>query len=192
MFLLGHLGLTWALVGSPFRRLFPVGIDYRLLLVGALLPDLIDKPLSLAFGIAGRNIAHTLLFASSLTLLFFLVRWRPGPSGHRLVLVGVFVPLAIGSWTHLLLDRMWELPEILLWPFLGLTFPLDPFDLFSFLEGYRDPYVLIGDVLGAAALGYFAWRHRLFQWSNLLRFVREGRLEEGKTPLTLVGRERGR
>ncbi|MFQ6012490.1 MAG: metal-dependent hydrolase [Thermoplasmata archaeon] len=179
MFLLGHLGLTLALVVGARRRFVDLRVDYRVLLAAALLPDLIDKPLSLAFGIGGRSYGHTLLFAVTLTGLFLLARsWpvirRPGTIGAAALL-----PLAIGTWTHLLLDRMWALPEILFWPFLGFAFPVDPFDLSKLLLAYQDPYVLVGDVLGAVALGFLVWRHRVYRRANLLRVLRRGRLERG-------------
>ncbi len=181
MFPLGHLGLTLALVVGA-RRWVDVRVDYRLLLVAALLPDMIDKPLSVVFGIAGRYIGHTLVFALSLTAMFLLLRSRSRSREGAGVWAVALLALAIGTWTHLLFDRMWALPEILLWPFLGLAFPLDPFDPFSLLEGYRDPYVMIGDVLGALALGYFAWKHRLYRWDNFVHFLRKGRLQSGEAP----------
>ncbi len=179
MFPLGHLGLTLALVLVARRGFADFRVDYRLLLVGALLPDLIDKPLSLVLGVAGRNVAHTLLFTLILSF-FLLLRSRPTLRSRKALWVAPLLAFAIGSGTHLLLDRMWALPEILLWPFLGLAFPLDPFDPLSLLEGYQDPYVLIGDVVGAAVLGYVVWRHRLYRWGNFLRFLRRGRLETGE------------
>ncbi len=180
MFPLGHLGLTLALVLVARRGFADFRVDYRLLLVGALLPDLIDKPLSLVLGFAGRNVAHTLLFTLTLTFFFLVLRSRPTLRSRKALWVALLLAFAIGSGTHLLLDRMWALPEILLWPFLGLAFPLDPFDLLSLLEGYQDPYVLIGDVVGAAVLGTVAWRHRLYRWGNFLRFLRRGRLGMGE------------
>ena len=185
MFLLGHLGLTLALVVGA-RRWVDVPLDYRLLLVGALLPDLIDKPLSLVFGIGGRNIAHTLVFAFTLTALFLLLRARDSSKGGAGIWTLALLALAIGTWTHLLFDRMWALPETLLWPFLGLAFPVDPFDLFSLLEGYSDPYVLLGDILGGVALLYIAWRHRLYRPDRFRRFLRHGRLER-EVPLSPAG-----
>ncbi|MFQ6013274.1 MAG: metal-dependent hydrolase [Thermoplasmata archaeon] len=176
MFPLGHIGLTLALVVGARRWVVDLRVDYRLLLVATLLPDLIDKPLSLAFGIGGRNIAHTLLFALTLTALFVWVRPRSVETSNRAVWSAAFLALAIGTWTHLLLDRMWELPEVLFWPFLGPGFPLDTFDPFNFLEAYRDPYVLIGDILGALVLGYLAWRHRIYRRANFMRFLRKGGL----------------
>jgi hypothetical protein len=43
MFALGHLGIGKKLAARPFRRFSPT--DRRAFFVGALLPDLIDKPL---------------------------------------------------------------------------------------------------------------------------------------------------
>ncbi|MFQ5908126.1 MAG: metal-dependent hydrolase [Thermoplasmata archaeon] len=188
MFLLGHLGLTLALVVWPLRRRLPRRVDYRILLVGALLPDLIDKPLSLILGVGGRAVAHTLLFALALSLLFLLLRSRAVSSRCQIFGTAILLALAIGTWTHLILDRMWMQPEILLWPFLGLPFPPDLFDPFNLLEGYRDPYVLIGDILGALVLGYLGWRHRIYRVTNFLRFLREGRLEREEAPFNLAGR----
>lgn len=183
MFPLGHLGLTLALVAWPLKRPLPMRVDYRVLLAGALLPDLIDKPLSLVLGVGGRAMAHTLLFVLGLILLFLLLLRTQATSPRRSAIwTAIFLALAIGSSTHLILDRMWMQPEILFWPFLGLAFPLDPFDLFNFLEGYRDPYVLIGDILGALAIGYLAWRHRIYRRVNFLRFLRKGRLQTGEAP----------
>ncbi len=182
MFPLGHLGLTLALVLGARRGFADFRVDYRFLLIGALLPDLIDKPLSLVLGVAGRNLAHTLLFTLTLTFFFLILRSRPTFRGRAALWVPLLLAFAIGSGTHLLLDRMWALPEILLWPFLGLPFPLEPFALLNLLQAYRDPYILIGDAVGAAVLGYVAWRHRLYRWTNLLRFLRRGRLETGEAP----------
>lgn len=184
MFPFGHLGLTLALAVGARRWLGDFRLDYRLLLVASLLPDLVDKPLSVAFGIGGRSIAHTLLVVLALTLLFVLVRRPFPPPDRRVAWAAALLAVTIGSGTHLLLDRMWTQPEVLLWPFLGLTFPLDSFDPFRILEGYRDPYVLLGDIVGAAALGALAWRYGMFRLANLLRFGREGHLARREAPAT--------
>lgn len=182
MFPLGHLGLTLALVVWPLKRYLPMRVDYRVLLAGALLPDLIDKPLSLILGVGGRAVAHTLLFALALSLPFLLLRSKAVSSRRQIFWTAIPLALAIGTWTHLLLDRMWALPEILFWPFLGFAFPLDPFDPFIFLAGFQDPYVLAGEVLGGLALGYLVWRHKVYRRANLLRFLRTGRLSSDAEP----------
>ncbi len=83
--------------------------------VGAIVPDLIDKPLghlllqgSLDYG---RIYAHGLLFLGVL-VIGALVLWRARSS---LLLAAI----AAGVGTHLVLDAMWDLPVSLLWPLLG-------------------------------------------------------------------------
>lgn len=90
-------------------------LDIRLLIIGSLFPDIIDKPLEfIGFG-NGRSITHTLL-----VMLIVL-------------LTGIFLSLnnkktwlmviAIGMSTHLILDSMWLTPHTLLWPIYGWSFP---------------------------------------------------------------------
>jgi membrane-bound metal-dependent hydrolase YbcI (DUF457 family) len=100
-------------LASFYRR-----IDFRILLIGALLPDIIDKPLGGIFFRhqleSGRVYAHTLLF---LVVLFIagIVLYRRRNSMWMLV-------LAFGTFIHLALDSMWQMPQTLLWPFLGFEF----------------------------------------------------------------------
>lgn len=69
MLLFGHLGITLgAFIG--LRRLIPrlkSVIDLKYLAIGALLPDLIDKPIGKVIFAStfanGRIIGHTLLFS---------------------------------------------------------------------------------------------------------------------------------
>jgi hypothetical protein len=105
MLLFGHIGLTLGilyLVHLLTRRNF----SYPLIIIGSILPDLIDKPLGrviLPLG-SGRLIGHTLIF---LLILVFIGLFR-----------GILV-LALASALHLIEDRMWDQPAILLWPILG-------------------------------------------------------------------------
>lgn len=73
---------------------------------GALLPDLIDKPLGLlvlseSIG-SGRIFLHTLLFL----LLLLIPGWA-------------LFAVAIGVASHQVLDLMWEEPKTWFYPFLG-------------------------------------------------------------------------
>ncbi len=90
------------------------GIDYRLVLVGSILPDIIDKPVFLLFGntatLSGRDYAHTLLF--TLVLLIgglVLLRYRRS----------WLLTISLSTLVHLILDQMWSYSVILLWPLLG-------------------------------------------------------------------------
>lgn len=90
-------------------------IDLRILLIGTLLPDIIDKPLGYIllpglFG-TGRLFCHALIFPIVLAAAGMWL-YRARRSTHLLV-------LAYASGMHLLLDAMWRTPSILLWPFAG-------------------------------------------------------------------------
>jgi len=121
MLLFGHLGITLGIY-LIFRRLFPSltsGIKLQYLALGALLPDLIDKPIGkLLFASTlanGRIIGHTLSFSFFLTLLgFILYKNRKDLRG---------ISLAAGAFCHLLEDKMWKDSYTLFWPLFGLEFP---------------------------------------------------------------------
>ena len=164
VFLLGHLGIGLCLAWLIAWR-SPGRVDYRLILLGAILPDLIDKPLGIALGLETRVWAHTFLFLFAVLALSFV------PSWHVLRFVG------FGVATHLLLDRIWQQSYIALYPIDGWAFPLAPFDAGSWFDTLlRDPYVQLGEVLGFAVLVLFAWRHRLGSWRALRAFVGHGAL----------------
>jgi inner membrane protein len=138
MLLFAHAGLTLgaaALAARAVKNKCPVAagvmswfdrvaefIDIRVLLVGALLPDIIDKPVGEfffrdTFG-NGRIFFHTLVFlilVVSLGLYLFR-RWR---QVWMLTLAG-------GALMHLVLDAMWTSPATLFWPFLGFIFEKEP------------------------------------------------------------------
>lgn len=122
MFFFGHTGITLGIFYSLSRlspkNNFSAAVPY--ILVGSLLPDIIDKPLGrIIFAEtigSGRIFAHTLLFATLLGLAgFYLYR-----QGHSNLLI-----VAAASFCHLLEDNMWDSPEVLFWPFLGWGFPRD-------------------------------------------------------------------
>ncbi len=83
--------------------------------IGAMLPDLIDKPLGHLFLQGsldyGRIYAHSLLFLGVLAITA-AVLWKGRSS---LLLAAV----ALGVGTHLVLDAMWDIPISLFWPLLG-------------------------------------------------------------------------
>ena len=86
-------------------------IDTRLLLIGSLLPDIIDKPLGTFFFrdtfSNGRIFCHTLAFLLLITLVgIYFYRSR----GKTWLLV-----LSLGTFTHLICDQMWLASQTLLW-----------------------------------------------------------------------------
>jgi LexA-binding, inner membrane-associated putative hydrolase len=126
MNIFGHIGITLGifLLICMFIPLLKKIIDFKYLAIGALLPDLIDKPLgwiifpSLLLG--GRTICHTFVF--SFALLYIGLSMYEKISDRRIV------SLAAGSFFHLMEDQMWQEPRILFWPLLGWGFPKSSID----------------------------------------------------------------
>ena len=121
MIFFGHLGLTAGAFrlferATSKRREAAPDIDYRLVLLGSELPDLLDKPIGnvlfrSVFN-SGRIFGHTLL----LTLLVLLIGFALYRTRRK---NGVLV-LGLASLLHLIFDAMWQLPGTLLWPFTNL------------------------------------------------------------------------
>jgi inner membrane protein len=93
-------------------------IDIRLLIIGSLLPDIIDKPLGFILYGNGRIITHTLLLTLIVLIIGTLLYFNRKKSW--------LLALAIGMASHLILDQMWFNPYVLLWPSRGWSFPRMP------------------------------------------------------------------
>ncbi|MBS1963632.1 MAG: metal-dependent hydrolase [Bdellovibrionales bacterium] len=172
MWVFGHLGIGSKLA-APFSRRLP----YGWVLVGTLLPDLIDKPLYYAAAaITGRRGAeiglisctrtfgHTALFLFALAYVAFLRKSK------------VFAALTIGVATHLVLDGFQDywiirvlhesvdgvssLRLAALWPVFSDHFGNFPYA--SAAEHLRDSFRSItgvGEAVGAAILGWDYWKN---------------------------------
>ena len=170
MLVLGHAGITLgaatllagAVKSSRSSQIRKVSwftslssrIDIRLLLVGSLLPDIIDKPVGQLFFretfSQGRIFSHTLLFLALITIAgFFLYKSR------RKVWL---LTLASGTLMHLILDEMWHAPRTLFWPFLGFAF--ERVDLTGWVSNtfqalLSNPEVYIPEAVGLVILLWF-------------------------------------
>lgn len=149
-------------------------IDIRLLLVGSLLPDIIDKPIGqLLFKESlsnGRIFSHTLLFLILITFWGFFFYRHYGKTW--------FLFLSFGAFMHLILDQMWRTPGTLLWPILGLKF--ERIDLTGWIEGMwhgllTDPAIYIPELIGLFVLIWFLWM--LLHMRTFYAFVRYGRIQ---------------
>jgi inner membrane protein len=90
-------------------------LDLRLLVLGALLPDIIDKPLGMFLFGDGRTVAHSLI----VTLLVLLTGVFLNINYRRTAVLAV----ACGMAAHLILDSIWASPAVFLWPLYGWAFP---------------------------------------------------------------------
>ena len=149
-------------------------IDIRLLLIGSLLPDIIDKPIGHLFFrntiSNGRTFAHTLLFLFLITLAALYVFKRYRRTG--------LLAVAFGTFTHLISDQMWRTPRTLFWPVYGFTFEkADITDWISFMLHalVTNPQVYIPELVGAAILIWFLLV--LIRSHKMLYFLKCGRVE---------------
>jgi inner membrane protein len=146
-------------------------IDYRLLLLGSLLPDIIDKPVGGFFFqdlfSNGRIFSHTLLFLIALVLASIFIYRKRGKTWLVVISFGVFF--------HLILDSMWRQPKTLLWPLYGFSFErinLSNWLLNRLNDLQSDPAVYISELLGALILvNFFVW---LMKRKQFYAFVRSG------------------
>ncbi len=156
MFLAAHLGFTVApaaLVAGCWgekRGFAHKAPDFRWLLAGAVLPDLVDKTVGQVlfkpYFENGRIFTHTI----ALSILLFVAgtyEWRRRGDSRILL-------LACGVASHLVLDRIWIEPATAYWPALG-PFERHP-STGSILEQIReylgDPLFWTSELAGVALL----------------------------------------
>lgn len=142
-------------------------MDYRLILIGSLLPDIIDKPIGMLFLSNGRIFCHTLLFLviiSSAAVYLF--------KRHEQTWL---IALSFGTFIHLILDGMWLAPRTLLWPAYGWAFESE--DLTNWVQNMlyalrTDPAVYLPELVGAIILvGFTA---QLVYRKGVYAFIRKG------------------
>lgn len=118
MVILGHAGITTGIIKLYEKAAHKpsASIDYRVVMIGSLLPDLIDKPLGMVFFRNtfhnSRLFAHTLLF-SAVLFMIGLILLKRRQNGKLLL-------LSVCCLIHLALDAMWQYTAILFWPFIGM------------------------------------------------------------------------
>ena len=162
MLILGHVGIALgatqiceaACNRLPSRRIGAAlrVVDYRFLALGAILPDLIDKPLAWLILPdlleATRSIGHGLILSTVLLAAGYISNRRKRGN--------LILSLAMGCLSHLVLDGMWGEPQTLLWPAFGWEFAarerqgLDRY--FPHLWGY--PWLAASDIIGGLILGH--------------------------------------
>ncbi len=161
MLVFAHVGITLGLARSieclihnSRKNVKPsFNLDYRLVAVGSMLPDIIDKPLSYVLSetaVSGRIYAHSLLFLL-LMLIIAVFSWRIHEKiGFLLVAGGVFV--------HEILDSMWLYPKTILWPLYGLSFHggnPKAWVHFWWTELFHNPYVYVPEAVGCIIIIVF-------------------------------------
>ena len=150
-FLGGALVVAWAVFRDP-------ALDYRLVMLGAVVPDLLDLPWG------GARVAHSVMFSVTLLALVMLATIGRRPLRRHLL------ALPIGTFLHLALDGAFTDSNAFWWPLSGG------------FDGARLPSVARGawniplELAGAVAL---AWGWRQFGLADSARrraFLMTGRL----------------
>lgn len=157
----------------PWVKALADSADIRLLLVGSLLPDIIDKPVGQLFFREtfsnGRIFSHTLFFLALITLIgLYLYRYR----SQTWLLV-----LSFGIFTHLIFDQMWRASHTLLWPIYGFAF--EKVDLTGWVPNMlhallTDLGVYLPELMGGAILVWLA--QSLVRRRRVFAFLKYGRV----------------
>lgn len=170
-------------VGAPSRpsRFSSLAkrIDIRVLLVGSLLPDIIDKPL-------GRFFLRDVFCNSRIfchTLLFLLIISSAGIYLYRKRRQNWLLVLSFGTFTHLIFDWMWLSPHTLFWPLYGWTFARGANigfacwlgGIFTSLVTEPNSYAYTTEIIGGVVLGFFLWH--LIKAKALVSFITRGEVD---------------
>lgn len=153
-----HLGGTTAIIRYAFRD---ERMDLRFLMVGAVLADVLDTPIGLAFWGTLRNVrlvGHSLTFAAAVMVVVLLTTRRGRPRKR-------WMPLAVGVLIHLVLDAMWRQPETLWWPFLGWEFT-------------ERAYATAGDYVSAILSDWRTWAFEAIGLGYMVYLLRRARLSD--------------
>ena len=149
--------------------------DYRLVVLAAVGPDLIDKPLAYVYFY--KKYKSAVLFAHTLIAhlaVLLLTLWN---APHQLV-------YALAFNGHAILDRLWFFHDTWYWPFRGWHFHVWG-KQGSQQEDIRAAYwhaftrrreLWSWEIGGLLALFWFVLSNRLWEWARLKHLLLTGRL----------------
>jgi hypothetical protein len=172
--ILWHAGLTMLIVWFVLRG--NQRVDYRIVAIASLIPDLIDKPIGrIIFKSrfeSGRIYAHTLILNLALFCVLFFMRGRAKRK---------FVLIPLSSLLHLAEDGVWSTPKIFWWPLFGTSFPKEPVSggTLAFLGAFTSPAMIVQEAIGLAAILFLLGSHGLLTADGIRSFIRTGHLEAG-------------
>ncbi len=165
-----HLGLALFLFVWIFRD---KSADLRYLLVGSLLPDIIDKTLYLfLFTNNSRTYGHTLLFAVLSLFAIMIITNRENPKRKSYLLV----PIAL--LFHLVLDEMWMFSETLFWPLFNGMFSPSSSSADSLIELFiisiNKTEVIVKEIMGMVFFFVSINEKKSFR-ANLFNLIKTGK-----------------
>jgi hypothetical protein len=164
MYIFAHVGLVLGavLVLAYLLKWDLASIDIRVLLWGAMLPDIIDKPLAFINLTAGRAYAHTFVFFTGTVLLGLYFTKKELPYGVA---------------SHLVLDGIWHNPAVILWPVGGKTLLSSQYDFaYYWNQLFENKYLQITEVIGVFIIVEVIIRFSLYRKEHILTLIRKGRI----------------
>jgi membrane-bound metal-dependent hydrolase YbcI (DUF457 family) len=143
-------------------------LDFRLIILIALIPDIIDKIIGnviLKESLNnGRLFSHTFAFLIIFSIIFyFLVKSKWWIYSIALIM-------------HQLLDLMFIEYETWFWPIFGWEFKIKYLNVWEkWLEALiSDPYVIIGEISGLIIILIIVVQFKLFNKNNIIKFLKTG------------------
>lgn len=149
---LGHMGITLTAIHALLHFIKIATLDYRVVLIGSLLPDLLDKSLEILLSnhTLSKSFGHSLLFLVLLYITGILIR----SNQHKTMLKILWICSAI----HDVFDLMWHFPNVLLWPISLPNLQKTPYESWGeiiHLYGFPIQLVFALEILGGGILLVF-------------------------------------
>lgn len=186
MLFFGHIGITLDVI-LLFCFILNRQPDYRIVILGSMLPDIIDKPLYLLlYGTMpenGRFMGHSIFFVLLLIGISLVIYKKYKYAGFFVLPAAVFL--------HMLEDQMWNAPRAFLWPFTGLDPHFKINDVLAndsitrrtieygatiIQTNYNNHYTYETELIGLLILAMFACYYRLYRLDRLKAFILDGKV----------------
>ena len=168
--ILWHAGLSMVIVWFVMRG--NPRVDYRVVAVASLIPDIIDKPIGrILFKSrfeSGRIFGHTLLLNVAVFCVLFFMRGRAKRQ---------FVLVPISSLLHLAEDGIWSTPRVFWWPLFGSEFPKEPVTGGPLAFLLASAGIVVQEAVGLAAILFLLSAHGLLNPEGIRSFLKTGHLE---------------
>jgi hypothetical protein len=154
------IGTAWLAVWYVFRD---PRFDYRMLGVGALLPDVLDLVIN---AIWGWRPFHSVTMSIAALIAVMLATYGRRPIRRRLLAI------PIGMFMHLVFDAAFSTTKTFWWPLAGRGFPAAQIPSIE-----RLPISVVLEVVGIAMVWWCAKRARLNDPAKLAQFRHHGTLD---------------